>query len=125
MQIALHTEIVDYTSKYSIISRCCIILIMLYALVSSLKADIDQLKTNSTIYSIRLENATSVINDVKGYLKDLGNMMDRKFDMTNRKIDHALYFFIAGLYLKGGFNAYIMKPNQGKLKNPETAQIGK
>ena len=52
-------------------------------------------------------------------------MMDRKFDITNRKIDHALYSFIAGQYLKDGFNAYIMRPNQGKLQNPETVQIGK
>ena len=100
-----------------------------------MKADIDELKANSTTYNFRLENVTSAVNEVKGDLNDLGNKMykelqglgnkmDRKSDKTDRKIDRAIYIFIAVLFLKGGFDVF-MKPNQGKPKNPETAQMGK
>jgi len=101
-----------------------------------MKADIDQLKTNCTVSGIRLENVTSLINDVKENLQDVGNMehrelqdlrnkMERKSDRTNGTIHCTIYFFIALLFLKGGFDVYMMKPDQGKPKNPETAHMGK
>lgn len=38
---------------------------------------------------------------------DLVNRLDQKTDRTDSKIDYAVYFFIAGLFLKGGFDIWM------------------
>ncbi|KAG0136010.1 hypothetical protein HOY82DRAFT_536637 [Tuber indicum] len=99
---------------------------------TELRSDVDELKANGVIVNLHLENPRSSVDQIKTDLKDLtnkldrktndlANKLDRKADKTDAKIDRAVYFFIAELFLKGGFDVYIMK--QDKTERQETGQV--
>ena len=76
----------------------------------------EQLKTTAVVAKVELENINVSLNEVKRDVKDLGNKIDRKSDKTDAKIDRAIYFFIGGLILKGGFDQF-MKVDKTKTKD--------
>lgn len=87
----------------------------------------NELKTSALVINLRLDAIKSTITDVKSDLKDvrdhiqeaikdLANKIDANGDKTDAKINRVVYFLIAGLMLKGGFDIYL---------NGETAREGK
>lgn len=46
-------------------------------------------------------------NKIGRDVNDLVNKIDRKSDKTDAKIDRAIYFFIGGLVVKGGFDQFM------------------
>jgi len=69
------------------------------------------------VVNVQLDNFKSSVNKVNS------SILDRKSDKTNEKIDREVCLFIAGLMLKGGYDFFLLKPDQVKPK--ETVRVGK